>query len=138
MNNDTNENVDREGKSMKRTWFAIFVGTMLFAASVSTLAQDASCGSASNPCPLQKWMKDNLGSKLQDGKLDDVATGLDKVAAMTPDPSWTDWAKFAKDGAAAARKGGDDGTHGAKLACKSCHDKYKNDYKARFRTRAVP
>ena len=127
---------------MKRssTFIALFAGVVLFAgafAMTPAYADDA-CGSRTNPCPLQKWMQDNVGSKLTDGKLDDVATSLDKVATMTPDPAWTDWAKFAKDGAAAARKGGDDGTRGAKLACKSCHDKYKNDYKTRFRTRAVP
>ncbi|HEX4515592.1 MAG TPA: hypothetical protein VH054_18725, partial [Polyangiaceae bacterium] len=88
--------------------------------------------------PLQKWMQDNVGSKLADGNLDAVATSLDKVATMSPDPAWTDWAKFAKDGAAAARKGGDAGTLGAKQACKACHDKYKSDYKTRFRTKAVP
>ncbi len=83
-------------------------------------------------------MQDNVGSKLSDGNLGAVATSLDKVATMSPDPTWTDWAKFAKDGAAAARKGGDDGTQAAKAACKACHDKYKNDYKTKFRTKAVP
>jgi hypothetical protein len=128
---------------MKRSWVAMLAGTFFFAGVVGSTAmnasvQDAACGSRSNPCPLQKWMQDNLGSKLQDGKLDDVAAGLDKVATMTPDPTWTDWSKFAKDGATSARKGGDDGTRGAKAACKSCHDKYKNDYKTKFRTKAVP
>jgi len=83
-------------------------------------------------------MHDNVGSKLTDGNLDAVASSLDKAASFTPDPTWTDWAKFAKDGAAAARKGGDVGTQGAKASCKSCHDKYKTDYKTKFRTRAVP
>lgn len=124
-----------------RVWLSMAVGATLFAAVaafVQPAAADGECGSRSNPCPLQKWMQDNVGSKLSDGKLDDVAASLDKVATMAPDPAWADWAKFAKDGAAAARKGGDDGTRGAKLACKSCHDKYKTDYKAKFRTRAVP
>ena len=130
---------------MKQTiWFGLVLGAVLGGAvlaatpSVASADEPAACGSKENPCPLQKWMQDNVGSKLTDGKLDDVAASLDKVANMTPDPAWTDWAKFAKDGAAAARKGGDDGTRGAKLACKSCHDKFKNDYKTRFRTRAVP
>jgi len=118
-------------------------GAMSFGAAIALLpspadAQDASCGSKTNPCPLQKWMQDNVGSKLADGNLAAVATSLDKVATMSPDPSWTDWAKFAKDGAAAARTGGDSGTQGAKQACKACHDKYKSDYKTRFRTKAVP
>jgi hypothetical protein len=118
---------------------AVFCASLLFAAfAPNVVAQDAACGSKANPCPLQKWMQDNIGSKMSDGNLDAVAAGLDKVATMSPDPTWTDWAKFSKDGAAAARKGGDDGTQGAKAACKSCHDKYKSDYKTKFRTRAVP
>ena len=118
-------------------WGAMSFGAVL-AVVPSASAQDASCGSKTNPCPLQKWMQDNVGSKLADGNLAAVATSLDKVATMSPDPSWTDWAKFAKDGATAARTGGDSGTQGAKQACKACHDKYKNDYKTRFRTKAVP
>jgi hypothetical protein len=129
--------------TMKRISMAILLGAMSFGVALAVIpssasAQDASCGSKTNPCPLQKWMQDNVGSKLADGSLDAVANSLDKVATMSPDPSWTDWAKFAKDGAAAARKGGDAGTLGAKQACKACHDKYKSDYKTRFRTKAVP
>ena len=129
--------------TMKRISVAILLGAMSFGAALAVMpspasAQDASCGSKTNPCPLQKWMQDNVGSKLADGNLDAVANSLDKVATMSPDPSWADWAKFAKDGASAARKGGDAGTQGAKQACKACHDKYKNEYKTRFRTKAVP
>lgn len=121
---------------------ALLCGVVLFgaaAAFVPTVASaDDGCGSKTNPCPLQKWMQDNIGSKMSDGNLGAVATSLDKLATMSPDPTWTDWAKFSKDGAAAARKGGDEGTLGAKAACKGCHDKFKSDYKTRFRTRAVP
>jgi hypothetical protein len=128
-------------RSLSALLSALVVGTTLFAAlAVPQLAsaQDASCGSKTNPCPLQKWMQDNVGSKLADGNLAALATSLDKVATIAPDPTWTDWAKFAKDGAAAARQGGDTGTQAAKAACKSCHDKYKSDYKTKFRTKAVP
>lgn len=131
---------------MKRSGFvAILAGSILFAGAFAMIGSfegvasaDDACGGRSNPCPLQKWMQDNVGSKLADGKLTDVATSLDKVATISPDATWTDWAKFAKDGAAAARKGGDDGTRATKAACKACHDKYKNDYKTKFRTKAVP
>ncbi len=128
---------------MKRVGPALLIGPIVFATftafvSFDASAQDASCGSKTNPCPLQKWMQDNMGSKMMDGNLDAVAASFDKVATMSPDPSWADWSKVSKDGAAAARKGGDAGTQGAKAACKACHDKYKNDYKQKFRTKAVP
>jgi hypothetical protein len=121
---------------------ALLSSVVLFAVAAAlapTLASaDDTCGSKANPCPLQKWMQDNIGSKMVDNNLAAVATSLDKLATMTPDPTWTDWAKFAKDGATAARQGGDAGTLGAKASCKSCHDKFKSDYKTKFRTRPVP
>ena len=153
MNNVTCGSVDHPLIMMtKRSALAVMVGSMLFAAAVAVvpsasaadsssavaLMDDASCGSKTNPCPLQKWMQDNMGSKMMDGNLGAVATSFDKVATISPDASWSDWAKISKDGAAAARKGGDEGTQGAKAACKACHDKYKNDYKQKFRTKAVP
>ncbi len=141
MNNVTCGSVDHP-IDMKRSSVAILVGSFLFAAAIAVVpsasAQDASCGSKTNPCPLQKWMQDNMGSKMMEGDLAAVATSFDKVATMSPDASWGDWAKISKDGAAAARKGGDEGTQGAKAACKACHDKYKTDYKQKFRTKAVP
>jgi hypothetical protein len=141
MNNVTRGSVDHP-IDMKRSSAALLVGSILFAAAVAVVpsasAQVASCGSKTNPCPLQKWMQDNMGSKMMEGNLGAVATSFDKVATMSPDASWGDWAKISKDGAAAARKGGDEGTQGAKAACKACHDKYKNEYKQKFRTKAVP
>jgi hypothetical protein len=80
-------------------------------------------------------MQDNIGAQMADGNLAAVAIGLDKAAAMSPDPSWTDWVKISKDGADAARKGD---KAGAKASCKSCHDKYKQLYKDKYRTRPVP
>ena len=121
---------------MTLTLIAAMTSAALFGFATAASA-DGECGSRANPCPLQKWMQDNVGSKMSDGNLDAVAASLDKAATMNPDATWTDWAKFAKDGAAAARKGGDDGTRALKAACKSCHDKYKTDYKAKFRTRPV-
>ena len=121
--------------------FAMLAAGLVVAAAGSALSStasaDATCGDRANPCPLQKWMHDNMGAKLQDGKLDAVAASFDAVATMSPDPAWTDWTKIAKDGAAAARRGGDAGTRGARAACKSRHDEYKTLYRTRFRTRPV-
>ena len=125
---------------MRHVWSLVvaasvaFGGALSFAPSIAS-ADAPACGGKTNPCPLQKWMQDNIGSKMADGNLKDVATGLDKAATFTPDPSWADWATFAKAGADAARKGD---TPGTKAACKSCHDKFKQQYKDKFRSRAVP
>jgi len=125
---------------MKRS--LVFCVALLISATLgaqpSVASADDACGTRANPCPLQRWMHDNMGSKLSDGDLAAVASGFDKLAATSPDPAWADWAKLAKNGAAAARKGGDDGKRGAKAACKGCHDEYKTQYRARFRTRPAP
>lgn len=127
---------------MKRLPSFFLAAVLAFAGVLGAMPRVASaddaCGSHANPCPLQKWMQSSMGSKLTDGDLAAVAVGFDKVATMSPDATWTDWAKFARDGAAAARKGGDEGKRGAKAACKGCHDAYKTQYKTRFRTRPVP
>jgi hypothetical protein len=124
---------------MRIWWLALGLSLGLGAMSAlwaSPAAADAaSCGSKENPCPLQKWMQANIGSKMADGNLKAVAEGLDKAATLSPDPSWSEWATFAKAGADAARKGD---TPGTKAACKNCHDKFKQQYKEKYRTRAVP
>ncbi|MGH7283578.1 MAG: hypothetical protein ACRELY_18790 [Polyangiaceae bacterium] len=98
-------------------------------------ADDASCGSKENPCPLQKWMRQNMAPALAAGDNAGLAASFDKVAANAPDASWSTWSQFAKQGSNAAKKGD---TAGAKAACKSCHDAYKDKYKAQYRTKAPP
>ncbi len=124
----------------KNYWVVLVAGVVLGSAALagaaptSALADDATCGTKENPCPLQKWMRANMGAAMAAGDLPTLAKSLDKAATMSPDPSWT-WAAIAKTGADAARKGD---TAGAKASCKSCHDAYKDKYKAQFRTKAVP
>lgn len=114
---------------------AALLGAMLIAFSPAVATADGpECGSKENPCPLQKWMRANLGTPLAGGDTAALAAGLNKVAAASPDASWN-WSKIANDGAAAAAAGD---VPGAKAACKSCHDAYKGPYKERFRTRPAP
>ena len=113
--------------------FAVGSGATLH--SSIARADDASCGSKENPCPLQKWMRQNMAPALAAGDNAGLATALDKVAANSPDASWATWSQFAKQGADAAKKGD---TAGAKAACKSCHDAYKDKYKAQYRMKAPP
>jgi len=122
-----------------RLWSFLVAG-LIGLGAVTALVTPASadgqaCGSKENPCPLQKWMQANVGSKMADGDMKGVATGLDKAATLSPDASWSDWPTFAKAGADAARK---NDTAGVKAACKNCHDKFKQQYKDKYRSRALP
>jgi hypothetical protein len=134
----------------QRSWLAFLASIAVGAVCVSALpatatADAAACdGTKENPCPLQKWMRANMGAPSAAGDNAALATAYDKVIAMLPDPSWatkpdgTGWVDISKAGAAAARKGD---TAGAKAACKACHDAdkgWKEPYKKGFRMRAVP
>jgi hypothetical protein len=134
----------------KHSWLAfvasIAVGAFaLTALPTSATADGPACdGTKDNPCPLQKWMRANMGAASAAGDNAALATAYDKVVALNPDPSWatkpdgTGWVDIAKAGAKAARAGD---TAGAKAACKSCHDPdkgWKDKYKQSFRPRAVP
>jgi hypothetical protein len=94
----------------------------------------AACGTSDNPCPLQKWMRANMGAPLAAGDTDALGKALDHAAAFSPDPTWTTWAQFAKQGSTAAAA---KDMNGVKASCKSCHDAFKDKYKAQFRARAV-
>jgi hypothetical protein len=96
---------------------------------------DDSCGSKENPCPLQKWMRQNMAPALAAGDSAGLAVALDKVAKNSPDASWATWATFSKQGSDAAKKGD---LAGAKAACKGCHDAFKDKYKAQYRTKLPP
>ena len=125
---------------MKHVWSFVVATSLAFGAGLALTpsiasADGAACGAKTNPCPLQKWMQDNIGSKMADGNMAAVATGLDKAATLSPDASWGEWATIAKAGADAARK---NDTPGVKTACKNCHDKYKQLYKDKYRAKAVP
>jgi len=126
---------------MKQTiWFGLVLGGMLGGAvlaatpSVASADEPAACGSKENPCPLQKWMRANMGAQLAANDTAGLAKAFDKIASSSPDPAWT-WAAIAKAGGEAAKKGD---VAGAKAACKDCHDKYKADYKAKFRAKPAP
>ena len=96
---------------------------------------DDSCGSKENPCPLQKWMRQNMAPALAAGDNAGLAAALDKVATISPDASWATWGTYSKQGSDAAKKGD---LVSAKAACKGCHDAYKDKYKAQYRTKAPP
>lgn len=123
----------------RKSWVVLFAGVLLGSAVLASVptsasADDTTCGSKENPCPLQKWMRANMGAAMAAGDLPTLAKSLDKAATLSPDASWN-WGAISKAGADAARKGD---TAGAKAACKSCHDSFKDKYKAQFRAKAIP
>jgi hypothetical protein len=119
----------------------ILVGAASLAAAPVASADDATCGSKENPCPLQKWMRQNMAAANSSGDMAGLAADFDKVAKIAPDPKWNgsdakaNWDAIAKAGQAAAKA---NDAAAVKAACKSCHDAFKDKYKAQFRTKAVP
>jgi hypothetical protein len=114
---------------------AALVGALTLAPrAASADAPAAACGTSDNPCPLQKWMRANMGTPLAAGDTAALATALDHVATLSPDPSWAGWGQAASAGATAARN---KDMAGVKASCKTCHDAFKDKYKAQFRPRPV-
>ena len=121
---------------MATVWAGLLAGVVLGASAVAvtpgvSAADGAACGAKENPCPLQKWMKSNMGQQLAGEDYAALAASFDKLAKSSPDKSW-DWSKIATDGAAAAKAKNNDAV---KAACKSCHDQYKKSYKEKYRDR---
>ncbi len=126
--------------------WGILAGLLIGAAAVGAAptlasADDASCGSKENPCPLQKWMRQNMASAMSSGDMAALATAFEKSEKFAPDPKWNGpdpkqhWDAMSKAGIAAAKA---NDAAGVKAACKGCHDVYKSKYKEQFRTRPVP
>jgi hypothetical protein len=87
------------------------------------------------PCPFQLWMRGNVALPLATNNLNDLADGLERTARLSPDATWTSWRTIATQGAAAARKGD---IAGARASCRSCHDAWREAYKAKHRNRPIP
>jgi hypothetical protein len=121
-----------------RTWLGAAIGAALLGALVftplSASADGAACGTSDNPCPLQKWMRANMGAPLASGDLGALGAAFDHAATLSPDPSWAGWGQAASAGSTAAKN---KDTAGVKAACDSCHKAFKDKYKAQFRPRPV-
>jgi hypothetical protein len=125
--------------------WSILAGLLIGAAAIAAApapasADDASCGSKENPCPLQKWMRQNMAPPMAAGDMAALGAAFDKAAKMSPDPKWNggdakaNWDAVSKAGVAAAKAGD---AAAVKAACKGCHDLFKDKYKAQFRTKPV-
>lgn len=105
------------------------------AAPTTAAAAPPACGKKPLPdCPLQGWMKKNMGPAMSAADFSALAEGLDRIATFAPS-GYPNWASIAKDGAGAARAA-DFGA--VKAACRGCHDQYKKPYKTEMRTRPLP
>ena len=119
----------------------VLAGAVAMAAAPSVASADGACGSKENPCPLQKWMRQNMAASNTAGDMAALQAQFAKVASWAPDKGWNgsdpkaSWDAIANAGAAAAKAGD---TSGVKQSCKACHDAFKDKYKSQFRTRPVP
>ena len=120
---------------------ALALATFVTAAAPSTaLAESAPssvvCGAPGKPpCPLQAWMRGNVAAPLALRDLAKLAQSLDALRALNPDPRWTNWERFASDGARAAREGD---ASKAQQSCTRCHEIYRARYNELHRGRAAP
>jgi hypothetical protein len=105
-------------------------------AEENRVEQKSACGTPGlAPCPLQAFMRTRVAAQLSSSNLAALAGGLDRAAKLVPDPSWASWSAFARDGAAAARRGD---VASARASCKECHDAWRDAYRARYRARPLP
>jgi hypothetical protein len=100
----------------------------------ATTAKAKECGDKGNPCPLQSWMRQHVASAVAANDAPALAKALDRIATMSPDPSWGSWVEMSKTAADAARRG--DMTE-ARKSCQGCHNAYKTKWRDSYRTRAV-
>jgi hypothetical protein len=96
---------------------------------------EPTCGLDGQPeCPLQHWMDHHLNGPLSRDDFPALITAFRDLAAASP-PGFDGWRPWAQGGAAAAAK--HDG-EGVRMACKGCHDRYRERYRATLRERPLP
>ena len=103
----------------------------------SAPSKEFACGAKDKPCPLQAWMKANMGPSATEDPMpfDALVTNFGKIAGKSPGGSYPEWAAIANKGVAAAKG---KNAKGVKDACKECHDKYKKMFKDENRDMAFP
>lgn len=125
---------------MQKAWSAVLVvvvaGVIGPAALPSEAIAEVQCDGTAKPCPLQKWMRNKVGTPMASGDLAAVARGMEKVKTFGG-PEMKDWTRMAQktiDDLKANK------TDDVKADCKSCHDAYKEAYKnnAALRRRPIP
>ncbi len=88
------------------------------------------CGNKGQPdCPLQGWMKDSVRAYMNAGDHERLASALDQLASHMP-AGYSGWEMSAQRAAAAARV---KDTTAIKAECKSCHDEFRERFRAEMR-----
>ena len=92
------------------------------------------CGAAGQPdCPMQSWMKSNLGGAIANSDFARLEKAFARLAKLTP-AGYAIWEAAAKGGAraAAARD-----LEGCRKACRQCHDEHRARYRAELRDKPL-
>jgi len=94
----------------------------------------ATCGQPGLlPCPLQRFMRENVAAPLARGETKSIGVSLRKVATIGPS-EFTNWSAIASQGAAAAEQGN---TAALRSACNACHQAYRATYRAKYRAQPI-
>ena len=83
--------------------------------------------------PLQAWMKATAARTMVSGSPEALVAVFDRIERFDP-PGYDGWKTIAGQGAAAARASNVDG---CRVACKACHDRYRQSYRDRDRRRPL-
>ncbi len=85
---------------------------------------------------MQHWMRHHMALALAKKDLPALVKHFEAIGHMNPEPkAWGNWAKFASDGAIAAKEGR---LTGAITTCGRCHSVYRDRYNEKYRLRDVP
>jgi hypothetical protein len=124
--------------SRQRAWPTVLVVVMagIVGAAVlpSAAIAEGKCDGKAKPCPLQQWMRDNVGTPMASGELATIGKSMEKAATLGG-PDMKDWSKLAKKTSEDAKA---NKTDDVKADCKACHDAYKEAYKANVTLRNKP
>ncbi len=83
--------------------------------------------------PLQTWMKGTAARTLASGTPEALVAVFERIERIDP-PGYDGWKAIASQGAAAARASNVDG---CRVACKACHDQYRQRYRDTDRRRPL-
>jgi hypothetical protein len=123
---------------MQKAWSAVVMVVVAGVVGAAALPSEAiavgQCDGTTKPCPLQKWMRDNVGTPMASGELATIAKSMEKARTFGG-PGMKDWDKLAKKTSDDAKA---NKTDDVKADCKACHDAYKAAYKADVALRNKP